>query len=293
MRQRYGAPYWVVHRADLQRILLDAVRSQPAIRLMMGRSVEEVTEGPESASVTFVTGQRRARDPHARRGHRRGRSLVEGAEQSRRDPAPRLSRRHRVARHPRAGESPAELALNRTGLWLGPRGHVVHYPIAGGTLINIVAIERNPEPVEGWAAPGDRQLLLAQYAKAAAPLRALLAEPAEWLRWSLFDRPAGRIAQGRVALLGDAAHPVLPFLAQGAALAIEDAATLASLLPTDPAQVPTRAEDLCGNTAKAASRGSRTRLAANGQDLPCLGCHGARAQPRDAPARSRADDEPV
>ena len=138
-----------------------------------------------------------------------------------------------------AAKAPRELAGNRTGLWLGPGGHVVHYPIAGGALINIVAIERNPEPVEGWAAPGDRQLLLAQYAKAAAPLRALLAEPAEWLRWSLFDRPAGRITQGRVALLGDAAHPVLPFLAQGAALAIEDAATLASLLPADPANVPT------------------------------------------------------
>ena len=55
MRQRYGAPYWVVHRADLQRILLDAVRSQPAIRLMMGRSVEEVTDGPDAASVTFAT----------------------------------------------------------------------------------------------------------------------------------------------------------------------------------------------------------------------------------------------
>ena len=114
---------------------------------------------------------------------------------------------------------------------------IIRLPAA--RLINIVAIEGNPEPVEGWAAPGDRQLLLAQYAKAAAPLRALLAEPAEWLRWSLFDRPAGRITQGRVALLGDAAHPVLPFLAQGAALAIEDAATLASLLSADPANVPT------------------------------------------------------
>jgi salicylate hydroxylase len=115
---------------------------------------------------------------------------------------------------------------------------VVHYPISGGRLINIVAITKSAAPVEGWAAPGEGRELLAGYANAAPALRRLLAEPEQWLRWSLFDHPVTSLAKGRVALLGDAAHPILPFLAQGAALAIEDAATLASLLGEDPQAVP-------------------------------------------------------
>jgi salicylate hydroxylase len=134
--------------------------------------------------------------------------------------------------------APAELAGDETGLWLGPQGHVVHYPIAGGRLVNVVAIERNPTPVEGWAAPGRREDLIARYASAAPVLRALLAQPQEWLRWSLFDHPAERLARGRIALLGDAAHPVLPFLAQGAAMAIEEAATLAFLLRQEQPDIP-------------------------------------------------------
>jgi salicylate hydroxylase len=134
--------------------------------------------------------------------------------------------------------APAELAGNETGLWLGSQGHVVHYPIAGGRLINVVAIETDAEPVEGWAAPGKAEDLLARYASAAPLLRQLLSRPPEWLRWSLFRHPVRRLASGRIALLGDAAHSVLPFLAQGAALAIEDAATLASLLGQDSQGVP-------------------------------------------------------
>jgi salicylate hydroxylase len=126
--------------------------------------------------------------------------------------------------------APPELAGNETGLWLGSAGHVVHYPIAGGRLLNVVAIERRNRPVEGWSEPGAREDLLGRFAGAAPLLRALLGTPASWLLWSLHDLPARGMARGRIALLGDAAHPVLPFLAQGAALAIEDAAALAGAL---------------------------------------------------------------
>lgn len=238
MRKRYGAPYWVVHRADLQRILLDAVRSQAAIRLVTGRSVEDVTDTAEAASLTLVTanGARETLVADAIIGADGLWSKVRACLGETALPTfgGAIAWRATLER----SRAPAELAGNRTGLWLGPHGHVVHYPIAGGKLINIVAIEQNPTPVEGWAAPGQRDILLAQYSAAAPTLRALLAEPSEWLRWSLFDRPVGRIAKGRIALLGDAAHPVLPYLAQGAALAIEDAATLAALLPADPHRVP-------------------------------------------------------
>jgi salicylate hydroxylase len=126
--------------------------------------------------------------------------------------------------------APPELQGAETGLWLGRAGHVVHYPIGGGRLLNIVALERRGEPVDGWSAPGDGAALLRSFQGAAPPLAALLAIPDYWQMWSLFDLPAKRMARGRIALLGDAAHPVLPFLAQGGALAIEDAAALAAAL---------------------------------------------------------------
>src|SRR5207253_10104448 len=130
--------------------------------------------------------------------------------------------------------APPALAGDETGLWLGREGHVVHYPIANGRLLNIVAIEPRPEPVEGWSAAGERDELLRAFARAAPPVRELLGLPREWLLWSLFDLPASCMAQGRIALLGDAAHPVLPFVAQGGALAIEDAAVLAKALGGEP-----------------------------------------------------------
>ncbi|WP_114946952.1 FAD-dependent oxidoreductase [Microvirga calopogonii] len=233
MRERFEAPYWVVHRADLQTILLDAVRSEPAIRLVMGRTVDEVTDGPGRAGLTWTSagGARESIEADLIIGADGIWSKVRQALGDGTPPAFRGTIAWR-ATFERA-LAPAELAGDETGLWLGTRGHVVHYPIAGGRLVNVVAIQRSPAPVEGWAAPGDRDELLGHYASAAPALRNLLSQPREWLRWSLFDHPAERLAKGRIALLGDAAHPVLPFLAQGAALAIEEAATLAALLGRD------------------------------------------------------------
>jgi salicylate hydroxylase len=130
--------------------------------------------------------------------------------------------------------APPALAVNETGLWLGPRGHVVHYPVAGGRSLNVVAIQRTPEPVEGWAAPGAGPDLTAHYSTASPLLLDLLEGIDHWLLWSLSDRPVTRIVEGRLALMGDAAHPILPFLAQGAALAIEDADALAASLREAP-----------------------------------------------------------
>ncbi|MCD6070391.1 MAG: FAD-binding monooxygenase [Microvirga sp.] len=238
MRERFEAPYWVVHRADLQTILLDAVRSEPSIRLVMGRTVEAVESGSSQASLNWVSasGVRETLAADVIVGADGVWSTVRQQLGDRTPPAYRgyVAWRATFER----STAPAELAGDETGLWLGSQGHVVHYPIAGGRLVNVVAIERNPAPVEGWAAPGRREDLLARYVLAAPALRDLLAQPQEWLRWSLFDHPAERLAKGRIALLGDAAHPVLPFLAQGAAMAIEEAATLASLLRDARTDIP-------------------------------------------------------
>lgn len=238
MRERFEAPYWVVHRADLQTILLDAVRSEPSIRLVIGRTVEDVEDGPGQAALTWASagGARETVMADMIIGADGVWSKVRQALGDKQPPAFRKSIAWRATFERNA--APAELAGDETGLWLGSQGHVVHYPIAGGRLVNVVAIEKSAAPVEGWADPGNRDSLLARYASAAPALKFLLAQPPEWLRWSLYDHPNARLAKGRIALLGDAGHPVLPFLAQGAALAIEDAATLALLLSHAQPDIP-------------------------------------------------------
>lgn len=237
MRQRFGAPYAVIHRADLQTILLDAVRSRPNVRLLMGRTGVALTQDAASATLTVekAGGAREVLEAGVIVGADGLWSMVRGAIGDQRAPSDRGATAWR-ATVPRE-TAPEAMSGHETGLWLGRAGHVVHYPIAGGRLVNIVAVERGNKAVEGWSAPGDPAALSAAFAHAAPPLRRLLEGPSEWRLWSLFDLPAKIMAQGRIALLGDAAHPVLPFLAQGGALAIEDATVLGACLSngSDPA----------------------------------------------------------
>jgi salicylate hydroxylase len=121
-----------------------------------------------------------------------------------------------------------------TGLWLGRDAHLVHYPVKGGREINIVAIVRDDWHEAGWNAPAKGSELGARFAGFAAAARALIATPERWQKWALFDRAPGRPrTRDPVTLLGDAAHPMLPFLAQGGAMAIEDAAVLTRCLARD------------------------------------------------------------
>ncbi|MCC5976614.1 MAG: FAD-dependent monooxygenase [Salinarimonas sp.] len=236
MRERFGAPNLVIHRADLQTILLDAVRAQPNIRLLMGRTLEHLDQHDGHVALAFGrSGERREETASA---------LVIGADGGWSKTRPLIGDtrvpayqgyvawRATIARK----DAPAELAGEETGLWLGPQGHIVHYPVSAGRKLNIVAIRRQPKAAVGWSEPGERAELLGAFSAAAPPLKHLLATPAEWLLWSLHDLPAGQMARERVALLGDAAHPVLPFMAQGAAMAIEDAHILMRALHETPAQ---------------------------------------------------------
>ncbi|HEV2557010.1 MAG TPA: FAD-dependent oxidoreductase [Microvirga sp.] len=230
MRERFGAPAWVLRRADLQTILLDAVRSHASIRLVIGRSVEgcethergvtvamlRANGSPETASFDLAVGAD---------GIWSKLRAAAGIEVK-----PRycgyVAWRATVARQ----QVPPEIAENETGLWLSRAGHVVHYPVAAGRQINIVAVHRRADPVEGWSVRGYPEELQARFAGTAPLFMGLLRSPHDWQLWSLFDLPARQMAVGRIALLGDAGHPVLPFLAQGAALAIEDAAVLTGML---------------------------------------------------------------
>ena len=235
MRARHGAPYWTIHRADLQSVLLDAVRGTDRIRLAFGRSVA----GIEAENEHGITIQCRSETTV---------EAVDGAALIGADGLWSLVARHigdvsePEFRHYIAWRGicpadnwPGDIPKSSTGLWLGRGAHLVHYPIRGGRSINVVAITADRDSKPGWSRPGDASVLLERF-RAWHPLarKALSAVP-DWSVWSLRDRPPRRFwTKGRITLLGDAAHPILPFLAQGGALAIEDAAVIAAELAAAP-----------------------------------------------------------
>jgi len=236
-QQRFGAPYYVIHRADLQTLLLDALRSRPAIRLMMGRAITGLAETGAGAVLTAESSSGGAQALPF--------DLVIGADGLRSrlrghlDAAPIRPGRAAAWRALIPSEAvPEALQGPATGLWLGRGRHVVHYPVRSGRFLNVVAVVPEAVGDEDWGRLGEPAVLRAHFRGCAGPLRDLLGLPDSWLVWSLADRAVAHpMASGRVALIGDAAHPVLPYLAQGAALAIEDAAVLARSL-TDHADVP-------------------------------------------------------
>jgi salicylate hydroxylase len=230
---RYGAPYWAIHRADLQGVLAAAVSESADITLRLGTRVEDFAAHQHGLTVAA----RDARGPREEDGIALiGADGLWSALRTRLGDRQPLRFAHRTAW--RAVVSAAHVAeefrQSATHLWLGRDAHLVHYPVKGGEDVNIVAIVRDDWQEPGWSAVGQASELHARFAPFAAEARALLAIPERWHKWALFDRAPARIrAAGPVTLIGDAAHPMLPFLAQGGAMAIEDAAVLAQCLSRD------------------------------------------------------------
>jgi salicylate hydroxylase len=133
------------------------------------------------------------------------------------------------------GSLPAPFDDPVVGLWLGPGSHLVHYPVRGGDELNVVVVTEGGADRQGWHQPGITETLRASFTRWAKDSKSLLERAENWRSWSLYRlAPLRHWSDGPIALLGDAAHPVLPFLAQGAALAIEDAVTLAACLAARP-----------------------------------------------------------
>jgi salicylate hydroxylase len=231
VERRYGAPYWTIHRGDLQKALAAEAATHQDITLHLGRRVEEFAV--HGKGVTALTRSGSQVTDH------RGMALA-GADGVWSNVATHLGLpptqfAHRTAWRATvpAQSVPSEFREPLVHLWLGVDAHLVHYPIKGGQLINIVAIVHEEFRKSGWSAVGDRDEILRHFARWswANTARDLIALPERWLKWALYARRAPfRAAVGPVTLVGDAAHPMLPFLAQGAGIAIEDAAVLAHFL---------------------------------------------------------------
>jgi salicylate hydroxylase len=232
VERRYGAPYWIIHRGDLQAALAEAATAEQDVTLRLGLRVEDFAGHVKGVTV-LARGANHTLDE-------RGIALI-GADGIWSTVAARLPR----PRKPRfayrtawralvpAERVPEEFRGPLVHLWLGLDAHLVHYPVKGGRLINLVGIVHDDFSKQGWSAAGNRDEILRQFARWSwhETARALIALPEQWLKWALYHRRhpfAG--AHGPVTLIGDAAHPMLPFLAQGAGMAIEDAAVLAHFL---------------------------------------------------------------
>jgi salicylate hydroxylase len=231
---RYGAPYMTIHRADLHQTLLEAVQAQNKAALLLNSSLHAVQAMAEGVQIGFE---------HA--GPMQGLALIGADGISSRvrqqvwGPQPLLPSGHWAYRSVlQRDQLPPVWRGDGMGLWLGPRLHVVHYPIRGGELLNLVVIVQAKDipAAPGWdhvrtAEEATLDLQAAIYA--CCPSLQELVRMAGHSRkaWALFDKAPARSAndmvKGKVALLGDAAHPMLPYLAQGAGMAIEDADSLA------------------------------------------------------------------
>ena len=228
-RKRYDFPYRVIHRADLQSVLAKAVSRQPAIRLLLGTTIETAPQpggllarvrkrdGTEVISASAVIAADGVWSTL--------RDNVPGAAKPL--PAGRTVWRALIAGDAARGILPTE----RTGLWLGPNAHLVHYPVAQGAALNVVAIFDEAWDRQGWSAPGEAREIAERFRGWCKLARDLVAAPVAWQKFALatVDAHAPWVS-GRLALLGDAAHAMTPFLAQGGAMAIEDAAELADCL---------------------------------------------------------------
>ncbi|MBK0393109.1 3-hydroxybenzoate 6-monooxygenase [Ramlibacter algicola] len=223
----YGFPYGVIYRADLHDVFLAACKSLPGVTLRTSAKVEGFAQDASGVRVKLAGGEvlEGAALVGADGLWSRIREAVVG------DGKPRVSGHIAYRAVLKREDVPAHLWSDDVLLWGGEKTHLVHYPLRRGELFNLVAVFHSSKYDEGWNTFGDTAELNERFAHAVPPVRELLGKIETWKMWVLCDRePVDNWTQGRVTLLGDAAHPMLQYLAQGAGQAIEDAVVLGAAL---------------------------------------------------------------
>lgn len=227
VKAAYGYPYGLIYRADLHKVLLDACRRLPNIELRTSAKVESFEQDGGAVTVRLASGETLGGDAliGADGLWSRVREAIVG------DGKPRVSGHIAYRAVLKREDVPAHLWSDEVVLWGGEKTHLVHYPLRRGELFNLVAVFHSNKYDEGWNTFGDTAELNERFAHAVPQVKELLGKIETWKMWVLCDRePVGHWSRGRVTLLGDAAHPMLQYLAQGAGQAIEDSVVLGEAL---------------------------------------------------------------
>ncbi|HZX97038.1 MAG TPA: 3-hydroxybenzoate 6-monooxygenase [Myxococcales bacterium] len=233
-RQRFGNPYAVVHRGDMHGVFIRACQASPLIDLRTGCAVTGYEQDGATVTVRLFSGETVTG------------SVLIGAdglwsrirEQVVGDGPPRVTGHTTYRSVIPTEQMPEDLRWNAATLWAGPKCHIVHYPLSGWKVFNLVVTYHNdaPEPVAGK--PVDEEEVLAGFRHVHPRAQDIIRHGTDWKLWVLCDRdPVEHWVDGRVAVLGDAAHPTLQYLAQGACMAMEDAVCLSHEMaarPDDP-----------------------------------------------------------
>lgn len=225
-RQRFGNPYAVIHRADVHGSLLEGAQATGRIEIATGMTVQHVEQDGAGVTVLCADGRQY-----------RGQALIAA------DGVKSAVRRQYVGDEARVSghvvyravvdrqEFPSDLRWNAASIWVGPNCHLVHYPLRGGEQYNVVVTFHSREQEEWSVREGSREEVLSYFEGICPRARQLIELPKDWKRWATADRePIAQWVFGKAALLGDAAHPTLQYLAQGACMAMEDAVTLGEAL---------------------------------------------------------------
>ena len=237
---KYGAPYATIHRADLHQLLLDALQQQNRVCLHVNQGVQGYDKTSDGMKIQLDDAQVLSADAliGADGLWSRVRAQMLG------DGPARFSGHLAYRALLQQADLPAALRTQQVTVWMGPDLHVVQYPVRRGELLNIVAIVhgRQPEDLSSWDHSANAADLQRALGTVCADLKELIEAVPAWRLWPLCDRlpmqSAAEHAQGRVALLGDAAHPMRPYMAQGAGMAIEDADALGRCLGVTGTDLP-------------------------------------------------------
>ncbi|ASV84443.1 3-hydroxybenzoate 6-hydroxylase 1 [Ochrobactrum quorumnocens] len=284
-RTRFGNPYAVVHRGELFGVFLRACKENPLIELCVGSEVKTYDQDGSSVTAFLANGETVV-----------GRALI-GADglwsNIRRklvgDGAPRVSGHTTYRSVIPIEEMPEDLRWNAATLWAGPKCHIVHYPLSGWKTFNLVVTYHNDaaEPVAGL--PVTKEEVAKGFAHVAPVARQVIERGKDWKLWVLCDRdPVSNWVDERVALLGDAAHPMLQYFAQGACMAMEDAVCLSAELEGNEVSIESA---LLAYNSKRALRTARVQLQSREIGQHIYHPSGAHARLRNAMMSAKTADD--